>query len=327
MVRPTSRGCIFKGSSIHLQSQEVLSGTLICIRNRLPHAQAPFVHNDCNATENLRLSEISKACILQANTAKGQTGLLYCGNYKYTKVLLSRFSWQIGSKMITFFDFTLRLAYRYPILAHQEPITAIDKWQKALNLPFAASWPIRVAYINDPVLSDRTKEKLYKIITRASLVGRKFANSSSISSACAFCNIMKDELHCFILCARLAPLWRWLFNIVSHVYPWVLNIMDVENMFGYTTKVQHDDLNEQIWKVLHAETIRVIWYARCSKVFKKESPSMEALKGMIRYCVQTTFSLYAASPRAAQDQIQAWLNAFPCNTPHSRGRFKLHIPL
>jgi hypothetical protein len=93
--------------------------------------------------------------------------------------------------------------------------------------------------------------------------------------------------------------------------------MDVEKLFGYTTKVQHDDLNEQIWKGMHAETIRVIWYARCSKVFEKDSPSMEALKGMIRYRVQTTFSLCAASPRAAQNQIQAWLNAFPCLIHHT----------
>jgi hypothetical protein len=133
---------------------DVLPGRL---RYRLPHAQAPFIQNDCSVNEKFRKSEIVKACVLQANTAKGQTGLLYCGNYRSTKLLLSRFSWQIGHKVSTFFEFSIRLVYRSLISRHQEPIPAIEKWEKVVNIPLAASWPLRVAYINDDILGNRTK--------------------------------------------------------------------------------------------------------------------------------------------------------------------------
>jgi hypothetical protein len=122
-----------------------------------------------------------------------------------------------------------------------------------------AKWPYVQTMINDCVLNNRTKEKLYKIITRAIPVVRKFSGSSTISSACAFCCLVEDEMHCFVRCHRLTPLWRWLFRTISNVCPWVLNITDVEKLFGYSIHCLHNDSNVQIWKVLHAETIRVIW--------------------------------------------------------------------
>jgi hypothetical protein len=158
-------------------------------------------------------------------------------------------------------------------------------------------------------------------------VGRKFSSSSTISSTCAFCGLLENEMHCFVRCDRLTPVWRWLFCTISNVCPWVLNITDEEKLFGYSIHCLHNDLNVQIWKVLHAETIRVIWYSRCSKVFDRESLGIEAMKGMIRYRVQSTYSIYAASPKASRAQIQAWLNAFPCSPPQALGRSKLHIPL
>jgi hypothetical protein len=305
---------------------DVLPGRLLYTRYRLLHAQAPLIYDDCSVNEKFRKLKIVEACVLQANSAKGQTGLLYCGNYRSIKLLLSRFSWQIGHKVSTFFEFSIRLVYRSLISRHQELIPAIEKWEKVVNIPLAASWPLRIAYINDDILGNHTKEKFYKILTRAVPVGRKFTTSSSISSACAFCNLFEDELHCFVLCRRLAPLWCWLSNMVSHACPWVLHLSDVEKLLGYTCHVHCNVFEAQIWRVFHAETIRAILNARCSKVFGREPPHIEAMKCMIKYRVQSTFSLYAASKKASPAQMQVWLDAFPCAAPQLSGRFKLYIP-
>lgn len=83
--------------------------------------------------------------------------------------------------------------YRSVISAQQVPAKAIDRWEQAAGFTLASSWHAHIAYINDKILNDRTKEKLFKVITRAIPVGRKFANSATISSACIFCNALEDE--------------------------------------------------------------------------------------------------------------------------------------
>jgi hypothetical protein len=70
-------------------------------------------------------------------------------------------------------------------------------------------------------------------------------------------------MRCFVECDRFTPLWHWLSITMSNVCPWVLNIKDVKKLFGFSIHCLHNDSNVQIWKVLHAETIRVIWYFRC----------------------------------------------------------------
>jgi hypothetical protein len=137
---------------------EIRSGKLFCTRYRLPHDQAPFICNDINAAENIKKSDLIKACVLQAVTANKQLGLIYCGNYKYSKLLLSRSSWPANGKSFTFFDFSIHMLYQSLIAVNSDSITAIEKWEKDLNVPFAASWPKRIADVNDRVLNNRTKE-------------------------------------------------------------------------------------------------------------------------------------------------------------------------
>jgi hypothetical protein len=153
---------------------KIRSGKLLCTRYRLPHDQAPFIHDDINAAENIRKTDLVKACVLQAATAKKQLGPIYCGNYKYSELLLSRLSWPANGKSFTFFDFTIHMLYQSLTAANFDSITAIDKWEKDLNVPFAASWPKRIAYINDCVLHNRTKEKLYRLLHVLCLLAASF---------------------------------------------------------------------------------------------------------------------------------------------------------
>jgi hypothetical protein len=98
-------------------------------------------------------------------------------------------------------------AYKAMLCSKPHEIAAIDRWEKALNHSIEHKWIPMIHYVNDPILNNKTKEKLYKILTRAMPVGRKFDRpGSSISSKCAFCNEYEDEMHCFVRCDRLRAL-------------------------------------------------------------------------------------------------------------------------
>jgi hypothetical protein len=55
---------------------EIRSNKLLCTRYRSPHDQAPFIYDDINAAENIRRTDLVKACVLQAGTANNQTGFI-----------------------------------------------------------------------------------------------------------------------------------------------------------------------------------------------------------------------------------------------------------
>lgn len=247
-----------------------------------------------------------------------------------TKMLLSRFSWSIDSKKVSFFGFTINKAYRAILDANgPHEFSAIARWDKALNIRIAPFWKPMIAYVNDPILNNKTKEKVYKIVTRAIPVGRKFDNpKSNVSPNCAFCNEYEDELHCFIGCSHAQRLWSWVAHLLSHVCPWIANISDNELLFGFISpyKVRQKQDLLRVWKVVHAETIRVIWYARCRKHFDNQSSHLLELKGLIKYRVQTTFSIFAASRWSNASAIKAWKSAFPESVTQN-SRTILNIPL
>jgi hypothetical protein len=77
-------------------------------------------------------SQVIKACVL--NTP-GKT-LVYCGNYKNSKLLLSRISWTLNDlKNIPFFHFSAQNSYRAIINKIDKSISAIDRWERILLFP------------------------------------------------------------------------------------------------------------------------------------------------------------------------------------------------
>jgi hypothetical protein len=304
-----------------------MHGKLACTRFRLSRNGVPFICSDSNTIEHIQKAQASKACVLPAESSPKSFSLLYCGNYSRNKLLLSRFSWIIDTKTFSFFEYSIKYAYKATLCSKPHEIAAIDRWEKALNHSIEHKWMSMIHYVNDPILNNKSKEKLYKILTRAMPVGRKFDRpGSSISSKCAFCNEYEDEMHCFVRCDRLRALWNWTIGLISHVCPWLSNISDVELLFGFIDSVQNQNNNPylRIWKVLHAETIRIIWYSRCRKVFDGDDLHVLELKGTIRYRAQTTFLIFAASSRSTAVQIEAWRKSFPLSTL-SGGRTNLNI--
>lgn len=309
----------------------VLPGKLQCTRFHIRQCGASFICLDpfSNSVEYLTKASVVKACVLSVDMPLNQTSFLYCGNYKCTKLLLSRFSWSIDSKSFSFFDFTINNAYKAMLAPRLQDASAIGRWEKTLNISLVSSWKSMIAYVNDPILNNKTKEKLFKIVTRAITVGRKFDNpKSGISPNCTICDEYEDELHCFVNCSHVKSLWIWVADILSHVCPWISNISNIELLFGFIApqRVQYALRFLRVWKVVHAETIRTIWYARCRKLFDNEDIHLVELKSSIRFRVQTTFSIFAASKQCSPNDIKAWKLAFP-NSEIKNGRIKLCIPI
>jgi hypothetical protein len=219
------------------------------------------------------------------------------------------------------------LPYRGLLRLFPSQMTAIDRWEKALP-----AFPIRnyrlkmISHLNDRLLENKIREKLYKIYTRAMPVGRKFTQSSTISSKCAFYNEMEDELHCFVMCGRVKPLWDWLWHLLKYACPWIHKPTETECLFGFRFDASKLGKYLQVWKILHAETIRSVWYSRCRLTFDNEKIDAMALKGSIRYRSQKIFSTYEASSQKENAQLLIWKSAFP-NSVVVRGRIRLNISL
>jgi hypothetical protein len=111
-----------------------------------------------------------------------------------------------------------------------QPVSAIQNWESKFRLLVSHIWNHMVAYFNDPMLNNKTKEKIYKIYTRAFPLGCRMGTSS-----CAFCGTFEDEMHCFnVKCQRLGPLWAWISNILHASCLWIKDLTEAELLFGYS---------------------------------------------------------------------------------------------
>lgn len=279
---------------------ELLAGKVKCHKYEVRGNRIKILNE--SSLHVLMKAQIVKACVLQV----GSDDLYYNGNYATSKLLLSRVSWLSLSdgKNSTFSDFKVNRVYRGLLSLFPSQITAIDRWEKALpNFPIRNSWSNMISYLNDPLLENKTREKLYKIYTRSMPVGRKFTQSSTISSKCAICNELEDELHCFVMCGRVKSLWDWLWHLLKYACPWIHKLTTTECLFGFRFDISRLGKYLQVWKVLHAETIRLIWYSRCRLTFDNEMIDVMALKGSIRYRTQKAFSIYEASSQKENAQL------------------------
>ena len=142
---------------------------------------------------------------------------------------------------------------------------------------------------------------------------------------CVFCGILEDEMHCFVRCGRLAALWAWIKIVLCHGCPWLSSFTEIDLLFGYPLQTCCPKSALQIWRVFHAETIRIIWYSRCRKLFDDEAMCIEEMKGRISARVQSTFSILEASSRGRK-KADEWKHAFP-NGVNNKGRFRLNIDI
>jgi hypothetical protein len=155
--------------------------------------------------EPLQKSQVVKACILSSSHDSASSTLVYTGNYVSSKLLLSRFTWPSSTGHIHFLDFMIRDIYRAILHLDSYEIPSIQRWETILSYPISTRWEAFLRYLHDPIFLNKTKEKLYKIYTRALPVSKKL-HGPNVSQLCCFCGILDDELHCFVYCIRLRPL-------------------------------------------------------------------------------------------------------------------------
>jgi hypothetical protein len=126
-----------------------------------------------------------------------------------------------------------------------------------------------------------------------------------------------------VKCIRVLPLWEWIKRVLLRACPWLSLFTEIDLLFGYPLQATRPKKLLQVWRVFHAEAVRIIWYSRCRKVFDNEEMCIEELKGRISYRVQSTFSIYEASS-CKNKKIDEWKHAFPDGI-NNKGRFRVNI--
>jgi hypothetical protein len=137
-----------------------------------------------------------------------------------------------------------------------------------------------IGYIYDPILNNRTKETLYKLYTQVLYVGTNRAKYGKPDNCC--------------FCPKVTRLWSWLQTFVLHHYTIVNGLSQWERLIGLNAKMSSKTL--QVWKLLHAKTIRVIWASRCKLVFdvvSDEPQSFEQLQTQIISRVEYAMTIRA----------------------------------
>jgi hypothetical protein len=108
-------------------------------------------------------TEVVKACVLETPDKK----LFYCGNFKNSKLLLSRISWKTNEgENIPFFIFSVQNSYHAIVCPKDKTIPTIDRWARILSFSIVDQWKMMVRYLHDPIINNKYKEFLYKIYTQ-----------------------------------------------------------------------------------------------------------------------------------------------------------------
>jgi hypothetical protein len=136
----------------------------------------------------------------------------------------------------------------------------------------------------------------------------------------AFCGTFEDEMHCFMKCQRLGPLWAWISNILHASCPWIKDLTEAELLFGYS-ELHATDKHLQIWQPFHAELIRdVIGFPEVEKFSIMKYCIYKPLRALL--CADV--SIYESNPRISEISLMVWKKAFANNTT-KHGRIKLNI--
>jgi hypothetical protein len=242
------------------------------------------------ASVTYALSTRSFATFEQQSTLN-DASLYYNGSYADQKLLLCRISWFTNDKpIIPFHNFSIRDRYRSINDNNNVVIASIARWCSRLSSP-NIDWPAHFKYLNDPLLHNRTKELLYKIYTRACMTGlrvEKFGHPNS----CTYCDAPEDELHLFIECGHIQPIWSWLQEKFSMLYAnhniqtWDLTAL----LFGYNIHISTHEIAP--WKLLHAETLRAIWLARNENIFRSRMVTFNETVAVIKCRVLQSIQVF-----------------------------------
>jgi hypothetical protein len=171
-----------------------------------------------NAIVEMPKAHIVKASVLllQSNSRNSAECLYYCGSYSEQKLLLSRISWISNTHPVPFAKFNILARYRSIRDSTEKSTTPFERWDSKIDTQI--DWPSLFKYVHDPIIHNRTKELLYKIYTRACMVEVR-VDQFGHSIMCQQCGMIEDEIHAFIDCDFVQPVWSWFKSITQNIYP------------------------------------------------------------------------------------------------------------
>jgi hypothetical protein len=113
---------------------DCLQSKLLCDAFRFVHGSNAPLFVKANFEVSLSKASIVKACVFEMTTLQCEFPVfIYCGNYRSSKLLLSRLSWNAGASSIGFFDLKVKVIYAAIMDAKPSTISAIEKWDKHLH--------------------------------------------------------------------------------------------------------------------------------------------------------------------------------------------------
>ena len=120
----------------------------------------------------LSKAHVVKAVVMELTKHKKSANLLiYNGSYQDGSLMLSRIQWTTRTSTVQFPAFSINMRYRSILETNCMEVTSKAKWEMIFATDL--DWPAIYKYLHDPILHNRTKEFLYKIYTRACMVGTR----------------------------------------------------------------------------------------------------------------------------------------------------------
>lgn len=226
-------------------------------------------HNNLNAI-SLSKAHVVKAVVFVSPPGKSNSLVhIYCGSYLDRSLILSRIKWKTRTTLVDFPAFSIRMRYNSILYSNCTLIASSVKWEAKFATTF--DWSAIFSYLHDPIIHNRTKEFLYKIYTRAHMVGTRVETFKANTKSCVHCGLDEDELHAFINCNHSIQVWNWFHRLIAKIYSAfnIDSLKDYNYLFGFHTIFPMTIIKP--WKVLHAELLRAIWWARNQLLFDNKS--------------------------------------------------------
>lgn len=138
---------------------------LACTAYRLFQGSGSPLYVDARYRISLGRADSIKACVSDVSDAKYRLPIfIYCGNYKRSKLLLSRFHWKVEGKALGFFVMQVKTIIECNAQFNDEyyTIPAIARCKKSIDIPLSKYWSAIIHYLHDDssIQNNKTQKKL-----------------------------------------------------------------------------------------------------------------------------------------------------------------------
>ena len=124
------------------------------------------------------------------------------------------------------------------------------------------------------------------------MVGLRVEIFKPDTKSCVHCGMDEDELHAFIKCGNSVQAWQWFHRLIAQIYP-LLNVNrlhDSNYLFGFHSHLSLNTIKP--WKILHAELLRAIWFARNQLLFDDKLVDYHEVIAMVKSRALESIQVY-----------------------------------